>query len=76
MARIGDIRAKAEVSERMVQEITSDIKTLDYAKKHLTASINTLNHMHMLVCACAALRFPITPLALPRWVRFATSPRV
>ena len=27
----------------------SDIKSLDYAKHHLTASITTLNHLHMLV---------------------------
>lgn len=48
-SRIQDIRKKAEVSERMVQEITRDIRSLDYAKKHLTASITTLNHLKMLV---------------------------
>eukprot|EP00052_Salpingoeca_macrocollata_P024764 m.223021 g.223021 ORF g.223021 m.223021 type:complete len:878 (+) comp22314_c4_seq5:1676-4309(+) len=48
-AKIRDIRSKAEVSEHMVQEITRDIKSLDYAKRHLTSSITTLNHLHMLV---------------------------
>lgn len=53
--RIHDIGAKAEVSQQMVHEITADIKALDYAKRHLTASINTLNHMHMLVGGVDAL---------------------
>ena len=47
--RIQDIRTKAETSEKMVQEITRDIKSLDYAKKHLTTSIRTLNHLKMAV---------------------------
>lgn len=47
--RIRDIKQKAELSEKMVQEITRDIKSLDYAKKHLTGSITTLNHLKMLV---------------------------
>lgn len=50
-ARIRDIKEKAAVSERMVQEITRDIKSLDYAKRHLTTSIKTLNHLHMLIGA-------------------------
>ena len=32
-----------------VKEITRDIKQLDNAKRHLTSSITTLNHLHMLV---------------------------
>ncbi|GFV23386.1 vacuolar protein sorting-associated protein 53 homolog [Trichonephila clavipes] len=32
-----------------VKEITRDIKQLDHAKRHLTASILTLNQLHMLV---------------------------
>ncbi|VDI70663.1 vacuolar protein sorting-associated protein 53, partial [Mytilus galloprovincialis] len=32
-----------------VKEITRDIKQLDHAKKNLTSSITTLNHLHMLV---------------------------
>ena len=32
-----------------VREITRDIKQLDHAKRNLTSSITTLNHLHMLV---------------------------
>ncbi|CAL1538897.1 unnamed protein product [Lymnaea stagnalis] len=48
-SKIRDIKEKAEKSEEMVKEITRDIKQLDHAKRHLTASITTLNHLHMLV---------------------------
>ncbi|XP_063395988.1 vacuolar protein sorting-associated protein 53 homolog [Mytilus trossulus] len=48
-AKIKDIKDKAEKSEEMVKEITRDIKQLDHAKKNLTSSITTLNHLHMLV---------------------------
>lgn len=48
-AQIKDIKAKAEESEETVKEITRDIKQLDFAKKNLTTSITTLNHLHMLV---------------------------
>lgn len=47
--QIRDIKQKAEKSEEMVKSITGDIKQLDHAKKNLTASITTLNHLHMLV---------------------------
>lgn len=53
---IRDIKDKAEKSEHMVKEITRDIKQLDNAKRHLTASITTLNHLHMLVEGVDALR--------------------
>eukprot|EP01134_Creolimax_fragrantissima_P003390 CFRG3390T1 len=56
MSRIQDIRIKAETSEKMVQDVTRDIKSLDYAKTHLTQSINTLNHMHMLVGGVETLK--------------------
>ncbi|XP_072265998.1 vacuolar protein sorting-associated protein 53 homolog [Pyxicephalus adspersus] len=46
---IKDIKDKAEKSEQMVKEITRDIKQLDHAKRNLTTSITTLNHLHMLV---------------------------
>ncbi|EGD75791.1 hypothetical protein PTSG_07909 [Salpingoeca rosetta] len=49
LSRIRNIRTKAETSEKMVQEITRDIKSLDNAKRNLTTSITTLNHLHMLV---------------------------
>eukprot|EP01135_Chromosphaera_perkinsii_P011260 Nk52_evm41s2367 gene=Nk52_evmTU41s2367 len=53
--RVKDIKKKAELSEIMVQEITRDIKALDYAKKNLTTSITTLNHLHMLVSGVETL---------------------
>jgi hypothetical protein len=69
--RIKEIKQKAELSEMMVQEITRDIKSLDNAKKNLTGSITTLNHLKMLVvsdatnavapfrsCACVACALP------------------
>ena len=47
-SKINQIRDKAEESEDMVQEITKDIKSLDYAKRHLTTSITTLRKLNML----------------------------
>lgn len=47
--QIKDIKIKAEKSEEMVKEITRDIKQLDVAKKNLTLSITTLNHLFILV---------------------------
>ena len=40
----------------MVREITRDIKQLDHAKRNLTASIATLNHLHMLVGGVSTLQ--------------------
>ncbi|XP_028396416.1 vacuolar protein sorting-associated protein 53 homolog isoform X2 [Dendronephthya gigantea] len=54
--RINDIKSKAEKSEKMVKEITRDIKQLDCAKRHLTNSITTLNHLHMLVGGVESLQ--------------------
>ena len=34
--KVRDIKTKAEQSEEMVHEICHDIKSLDYAKRHLT----------------------------------------
>ena len=47
--KIKEIRNKAEDSETTVKDITRDIKQLDHAKRNLTTSITTLNHLHMLV---------------------------
>jgi vacuolar protein sorting-associated protein 53 len=47
--QIGDIKSRAECTEEIVKNITSDIKQLDCAKKNLTTAITTLNHLHMLV---------------------------
>ncbi|KAK8379291.1 hypothetical protein O3P69_019277 [Scylla paramamosain] len=48
-ARFQDIKERAGESEERVKEITRDIKQLDTAKRNLTASITTLNHLQMLV---------------------------
>ncbi|CAI7772944.1 unnamed protein product, partial [Closterium sp. NIES-54] len=50
------IKAKAEQSEVMVQEICRDIKKLDCAKKHITATITALNRLAMLVFAVDRLQ--------------------
>eukprot|EP00026_Physarum_polycephalum_P000791 Phypoly_transcript_00792.p1 GENE.Phypoly_transcript_00792~~Phypoly_transcript_00792.p1 ORF type:complete len:859 (-),score=180.78 Phypoly_transcript_00792:53-2629(-) len=55
-AKIHDIKAKAEQSERMVTEICRDIKSLDHAKTHLTSSITTLRRLQMLINAVDQLR--------------------
>jgi DNA repair exonuclease SbcCD ATPase subunit len=47
-ARIKRIKERARQSEEMVQEITKDIKSLDYAKKNLTASVTMLRRLQML----------------------------
>ncbi|EDQ87874.1 uncharacterized protein MONBRDRAFT_26906 [Monosiga brevicollis MX1] len=56
MTRIENIGSKARASEEMVQEITKGIKSLDVAKRNLTASITTLNHLHMLVGGVESLQ--------------------
>ncbi|KAI7874765.1 hypothetical protein K492DRAFT_168869 [Lichtheimia hyalospora FSU 10163] len=48
---IQDIKCKASHSEAMVQEITQDVKSLDYAKRHLTHSVTALKRLQMLVTA-------------------------
>ncbi|XP_069193330.1 vacuolar protein sorting-associated protein 53 homolog [Procambarus clarkii] len=48
-SRFKDIKEKAGESEQRVKEITRDIKQLDTAKRNLTTSITTLNHLQMLV---------------------------
>ena len=49
--KIHEIKSKAEQSEQMVQNITKDIKSLDYGKRNLTVTITTLKRLHMLVSA-------------------------
>lgn len=48
MHKIHEIKAKAEQSETMVQEICRDIKKLDFAKKHITTTITALHRLTML----------------------------
>ncbi|XP_032525271.2 vacuolar protein sorting-associated protein 53 homolog [Danaus plexippus] len=54
--QVADINKKAERSESMVREITSEIKQLDCAKWNLTGAITALNHLHMLAGGAASLR--------------------
>ncbi|EFA82338.1 Vps53-like domain-containing protein [Heterostelium album PN500] len=49
LTKIADIKTKAIKSEQMVTEICKDIKSLDFAKKNLTAAITTLKRLHMMV---------------------------
>ncbi|KAI8343885.1 vacuolar protein sorting-associated protein 53 [Chlamydoabsidia padenii] len=49
--KIQDIKIKAAQSESMVQDITQDVKSLDYAKRHLTHSVTVLKRLQMLVTA-------------------------
>ena len=53
--QVRDIKTKAEQSEQMVQEICRDIKSLDYAKRHLTQTITALKRLQMLVTAVEQL---------------------
>ncbi|TPX70634.1 hypothetical protein SpCBS45565_g01703 [Spizellomyces sp. 'palustris'] len=53
---IKQIKEQAAESERMVQEITRDIKSLDHAKKNLTSSVTVLRRLQMLVSAVEQLR--------------------
>lgn len=50
------LKEKADSSEKRVAEITRDIKQLDHAKRHLTASIKTLHQMQMLIEGADRLR--------------------
>ncbi|KAI9138891.1 Vps53-like protein [Paraphysoderma sedebokerense] len=54
--QIKDIKGKCVESERIVQDITRDIKSLDYAKKHLTLSITVLKRLQMLSSAVEQLK--------------------
>lgn len=55
MIKVRDIKGKAEASETMVHEICRDIKSLDYAKRHLTQTITALKRLQMLVTAVEQL---------------------
>lgn len=59
VGRIHEIQRKAEQSEMMVQEICRDIKKLDNAKKHLTATITALRRLSMLVNAVDQLQLSV-----------------
>ena len=48
VARIKTIKEKAGESEKMVMDITRDIKNLDQGKRNLTLSITVLRRLQML----------------------------
>ncbi|ORX65032.1 hypothetical protein K493DRAFT_232156 [Basidiobolus meristosporus CBS 931.73] len=50
------IKQKAKDSENIVQDITKDIKSLDYAKRNLTTTITALRRLQMLVTAVDQLK--------------------
>lgn len=52
--RVAAIRHQAEASEAMVQDICRDIRKLDHAKSHLTATITAFRRLSMLVTAVGA----------------------
>lgn len=80
VGRIHEIQRKAEQSEMMVQEICRDIKKLDNAKKHLTATITALRRLSMLVNAVGAWRCCAASCAAPQlqllstgWLLFSSA---
>ena len=54
--KVKSIKEKAVQSEVMVEEICSDIRKLDNAKKNLSESITTLQKLHMLVSGVEQLQ--------------------
>jgi hypothetical protein len=48
VARIKTIKEKAGESEKMVMDITREIKNLDQGKRNLTLSITVLRRLQML----------------------------
>ncbi|KAJ2159819.1 Vacuolar protein sorting-associated protein 53 [Coemansia sp. RSA 552] len=55
-ARISAMKAQARTSERMVQDITQDIRKLDAAKRNLTQTTATMRRLQLLAGAEAQLR--------------------
>jgi exonuclease VII small subunit len=56
VAKVLDMRGRAEQSELAVRDMTRDIRQLDTAKKNLTEAIKTLNHLNMLVAGVETLK--------------------
>ncbi|KAJ2687738.1 Vacuolar protein sorting-associated protein 53, partial [Coemansia spiralis] len=54
--RISEMRAKARAAERMVVDITQDIKSLDFAKRNLTRTTTTMRRLQLLVGSVERLR--------------------
>ena len=64
--KVKSIKEKAEQSEIMVNEICSDIRKLDNAKKNLSDSITTLQKLHMLVSGVEQLQKDATTRSYDR----------
>ena len=56
VAKITNVREKAEKSEEMVQSISTEIRNLDVAKKNIVFSITSLKRMLMLITGIEQLR--------------------
>lgn len=54
--KVSSIRAKADESEQMVQELCADVKQLDRGKRNLTATFAALKRLHMLSSAVDQLQ--------------------
>ena len=52
---VKEIKTKANLSEKTVQEICYDIKRLDCAKTHLQGTITSLKRLQMLLTATQQL---------------------
>ena len=65
--RISTVQAKARLSEKAVQEITQEMKRLDYAKKHLSKTITTLKRLHMLIHAVTQLQHCVRESKPPQY---------
>jgi hypothetical protein len=57
--RVTTVQIKANQSEQAVQEITIEMKQLDFAKKHLSKTITALKRLHMLLHAVKQLRYAV-----------------
>jgi len=57
VAKVMDMKGRAEQSEAAVRDMTRDIRQLDTAKRNLTAAITTLNHLNMLVAGVETLQY-------------------
>ncbi|KAJ1729345.1 Vacuolar protein sorting-associated protein 53 [Coemansia biformis] len=54
--RISEMKAKARSAERVVVDITQDIRSLDFAKRNLTQTTTTMRRLQLLVGSVAQLR--------------------
>jgi len=63
--RVTTVQIKASQSEQAVQEITIEMKQLDFAKKHLSKTITALKRLHMLLHAVKQLRYSMRPSCNP-----------